>query len=112
MELIKYPTEVIAKFKDIDGTIRKFGLGADSLIKSDNELKILAQQKYDEAKFREANPLPPTVQELREKEYLAQGITDHEMNVALWEKVVENRSESANAIQIKREAVKTKYPKG
>lgn len=35
-----------------------------------------------------------------------------EMIVALWEKLVEGRPESANALQAKREQVKQKYPKG
>ena len=112
MELIKYSKEVIAKFIDTDGTIKKFGLGTDSLTKTDDELRILAQQKYDEAKLREANPPPPSYQELRQKEYLAQGITEKEMIVALWEWQVEGRMESKDLLQSKRGAIKLKYPKG
>lgn len=72
----------------------------------------LAIEKYNAIKFREANPPPPTVQELREKEYLSQGITEKEMVVALWERFVENRPEASNLIQQKREIVKLKIPKG
>ena len=35
-----------------------------------------------------------------------------DMIIAMWEKVVENRPESADAIQLKRKAVKDRYPKG
>ncbi len=113
MELTKYPAEIIAKFVDGKNNIYKIGLGADSLTKSDSELQILAQQKYNEIKFREANPSsppPPTVQELREKELdIVSPIP--EMVVALWEKIVEGRSEASNLLQVKREAIKLKYPK-
>lgn len=34
-----------------------------------------------------------------------------ELNVALWEKVVEGRSESADALEAKRQEIKAKYPK-
>lgn len=68
----------------------------------------LAIEKYNGIKYREANPPPPTYQELRAKEYPS---TD-ELIVALWELIVEKRPETANELQAKREAVKQKYPKG
>ena len=34
-----------------------------------------------------------------------------ELNVALWEKVVEGRPESADALEVKRQEIKTKYTK-
>ena len=34
-----------------------------------------------------------------------------ELNVALWEKVIEARPESADALETKRQEIKTKYPK-
>jgi hypothetical protein len=34
-----------------------------------------------------------------------------ELNVALWEKVVENRPEAAEALEAKRQEIKAKYPK-
>ena len=34
-----------------------------------------------------------------------------ELNVALWEKVVENRPEAAEALEVARQAIKAKYPK-
>ena len=56
--------------------------------------------------------LPPTVQELREKEYLAQGITEKEMIVAVYEDLYEGRPEARIALQAKRMIVKDKIPKG
>ncbi len=110
MELIRYSTEVIAKFIDETG-IHKIGLGLDSLNKTDAELEALALTKYNEIKYLEQNPPAPSYQVLREKEYLSQGITEKEMIVALWEKVIENRPQAANDLQAKREQIKTKYPK-
>lgn len=68
----------------------------------------LAIEKYNAIKFREANPTPPSYQELRKKEYPSIG----DMVIALWEWQVEGRNEAKNILQIKREAVKLKYPKG
>ena len=68
----------------------------------------LAIEKYNAIKFREANPPPPSYQELRAKEYPS---TD-KLVVALWELVVEKRPETANELQAKRELIKLKYPKG
>lgn len=34
-----------------------------------------------------------------------------ELNVALWEKVIEGRPESADILEAKRQAIKSKYPK-
>lgn len=52
-----------------------------------------------------------TYREKRLKEYLKEGLTSDAMIVALWEKVVENRPEESNAIQLKREEIKIKFPK-
>ena len=110
MELKKYDTEIIAKFRDDKGTY-KIGLGSESLKMTDEELEALATQKYNEIKYREANPLPPTYQELRAKEYLAKGLTTDKLIIALWEKVVENRPEEADKIQAERIAIKQQIPK-
>ena len=107
-EIKKDLIDVIVKCQDEKG-IYKIGLGV--LDKPDAELQIIAQQKYDAIKLKEANPPLPTYQELRAKEYLAQGITIDKMVIAIWERVVENRSEAANLLQAKREAVKAKIPK-
>ena len=71
----------------------------------------LAIQKYNEIKYKEANPPLPTTEELRRKEYLAKGLTPDKLIVALWEKVVEGRPEEADKIQAERIAIKDKYPK-
>lgn len=47
----------------------------------------------------------------REKEYIDKKIIPDAMIVALWEKVVENRSEAADALQTERDKIKIKYPK-
>lgn len=59
-----------------------------------------------------ADPEPePTVQELREEEYNKRGATIDALTVALWEKVVEGRSSTADGLQVIRESVKEEYPK-
>ena len=47
----------------------------------------------------------------REGEYIREGITEKELTIALWERVVERRPETSDAIQKKRLAIKAKYPK-
>lgn len=47
----------------------------------------------------------------REDDYPRSGSTEKAMIVALWEKVVENRPQAADALQVKRDAVKGKFPK-
>ena len=42
----------------------------------------------------------------RKAEYIKAGCTDEAMRIALWEKIVENRPEAADALQVKRLAVK------
>ena len=57
-------------------------------------------------------PAPPTPDtrtyaEKRAAEYPSLA----ELNVAIWEKVVENRPEAADALEAKRQEIKAKYPK-
>ena len=57
-------------------------------------------------------PVPPqpdtrTYAEKRAAEYPSLS----ELNVALWEQVVENRPEAAQALEVKRQEIKAKYPK-
>ena len=52
------------------------------------------------------NP-PKTYQQLRREEYPRQS----DLIIALWEKVVENKPESADILQAQRVTVKEKYPK-
>lgn len=47
----------------------------------------------------------PLAQRL-EMEYLYQGVTDHALIIALWEKLIENKPDLANALQIVRDKVK------
>lgn len=55
-----------------------------------------------------ADPIPePTYEEKRRAEYPS---TD-ELVVALWEKVIEGRPETADVLQADRKAIKEKYPK-
>ncbi|MEW6506415.1 MAG: hypothetical protein AB1432_01585 [Bacteroidota bacterium] len=107
MVFTRNQSEVIVKFTDEGNNIFKIGLGSESLSKSDDDLKELAIEKYNEIKYRELNPPAPSYTELRRAEYPS---TD-EMIVALWEKVVEGRNEEAERLQAKRVEVKEKYPK-
>jgi len=53
----------------------------------------------------------PTASELRKQAYDIAGCDANSLIVALWELVVEDRPESANALQAKRLEVKDLYPK-
>lgn len=66
-----------------------------------------AIEKYNAIKYREANPPPPSYQVLREKEMPS----EHDLIVALWEHVVENRPEEKDKLQTQRVTIKQKYPK-
>lgn len=111
MNIVINKFERLIKIVD-EGAVYKIGFDENYFNKTEKEIKELAISKYNEIKYREANPLPPTYQELRAKKYLAKGLTTDKLIVALWEKVIENRPESANELQSKREEVKKKYPKG
>jgi len=54
----------------------------------------------------------PDLAERRQAEYVKQGATTQSLIVALWEKIVEDRPESADALQAIREQVKLDIPKG
>ena len=53
----------------------------------------------------------PTVEEMRRTEYTEAGATLDAVVVAMWEKVVENRPEAADKLQMKREQIKNKHKK-
>ncbi len=72
---------------------------------SDIEVKFVTDEEFKA--IMEAMKPVPTYADLRRAEYPS---TD-ELVVALWEKVIEGRTENALALQAKREAVKIKYPK-
>jgi hypothetical protein len=66
MTLERHGDEVIAVITDSKG-IYKIGLGMTN--SPDAVLMSLATEKYNQIKYRESNPLPPSYQELRAKEY-------------------------------------------
>jgi len=72
---------------------------------ADIEVKFVTDAEY-QAILDSMKPIP-TYEDLRRAEYPS---TD-ELIIALWEKVIEGRPESATILQAKREAVKIKYPK-
>ena len=49
--------------------------------------------------------------ENRKAEYIKEGCTEEALIVALWEKVIEGRPEAADALEVKRQAVKEKIKK-
>jgi len=66
-----------------------------------NDKNIIYQKEMSDTEY----------QRLRSKEYDKEGVTIDNLSVAIWEKVVENRPGSADALQIIRQAIKHKYPK-
>jgi len=84
----------------------------DLLVNEDHEAAEAAMVAL-EARDTEVSAARSAVayKEEREKEYEKEGVTKSEMIVALWEKVIEDRPESADALQTKRQAVKVKIPK-
>jgi len=56
-------------------------------------------------------PPEPDYAELRRRAYNAAGCTVDALTVALWEDSVEDRPETATALQAAREAIKAQYPK-
>lgn len=55
--------------------------------------------------------VPEDYSDQRQVAYLQAGITAHALVIALWERVVEGRPESADALQSKRSAIKARFPK-
>ncbi len=89
----------------------------ESIYSPDGELVAATEDtkiggSWDGNVFTFVTPEPPpdtrTYDEKRKSEYPS--IDD--LSVALWEAVVEERLASSQALEIKRQAVKTKYPKG
>ena len=101
---IKNETDFYEKFykivgKEDNGTAilsndpSKFGVNWDQI---DKQIKI-EEQKFKDTQY----------QRDRLKEYP----NTNDLIVALWEKVMEDRSESADALEVKRQEVKTAHPK-
>lgn len=69
--------------------------------------------------WKEAGGVPTVVDEthyktypdFRREAYNKAGLSTEELIIALWEKVVENRPEKADAIQSQRMIIKEQYPK-
>jgi len=98
----------------------------DEMINVPNHLKwledmmnsdmVLAETKVEELEARNLEIVSSFeyVKQIRSRdrydEYNSTGCTMEAMVVALWEKLIENRPEKANALQILREQVKTNNP--
>lgn len=52
----------------------------------------------------------PCIADQRLEKYLEEGLTDHELIVALWEHVIENRPEAAAELQAVRQTIKQALP--
>ena len=85
-------------------TLKQNALNA-GYIEAEIEVKYVTDAEFET--IMEAMKPIPTYEDLRRAEYPP---TD-ELIIALWEKVVEGRPESATILQAKREAVKIKFPK-
>ena len=85
-------------------TLKQNALNAGYL-EADIEVKFVTDAEFET--IIEAMKPIPTYADLRRAEMPS----EHELIVALWEKVIEGRPESATILQAKREAVKIKYSK-
>jgi len=85
------------------------GLISSSCEQPESESLIEITEMEFKAIQEELKPAPhiPTIDDLRRAEFP----NEHDLIVALWELVVENRPESAEALQIKRLIVKERIPK-
>lgn len=68
-----------------------------------DEQRILAEQIV-------AAHVPEDDRERRQQAYLEAGVTLETMVAALWEQVVEGRSDAADALQVMREGVQQQFP--
>ena len=95
---IKLYNELIAAGIPVDGC------SSDGRI--DFKPEATPEQRQQAAAILAAHDPTPALAERREMEYLKQGVTDHALIVALWEKLIENRSDLADALQAIRVSVK------
>ena len=65
----------------------------------------------DEYDIDHKNYLPSKCASHRENAYNKEGVSMNAMIVALWEKTVEDRADVATALEVKRQAVKKRFPK-
>ncbi len=69
------------------------------------------QEIIDEWAVYEAERAAVKYSEDRAAAYEAEGFTPDALIVALWEKTVETRPAAADAIEVKRQAIKARFPK-
>jgi len=75
----------------------------DFLVEATDEQRVLAEE------ILEAH-VPKDDREKRQQAYLEAGVTPEAMIAALWERMVEGRSEASEALQAIREAVQQQFP--
>ena len=78
----------------------------------------LTQEEIDDFDAREAAHSAAQIEyakvaykDRRQEKYNKRGVTPQAMSVALWEKVIEDRPEAADALQVIRLQVKSEEPK-
>jgi hypothetical protein len=71
---------------------------------------LLWKEKGEKPDVRDET-IVKTYEDLRQEEYQKRGVSIRNMIVALWEKTIENQSETADELQIIREQVKLDIPK-
>jgi len=85
-------------------TLKQNALNA-GYAEADIEVKFVTDVEF--ASIMESMKPIPTYEDLRRAEMPP----EHDLIVALWERVVENRPETSDVLQAKKEAIKIKYPK-
>lgn len=95
---IKLYNELIAAGIPVDGC------SSDGRI--DFKPEATLEQRQQATAILAAHDPTPSLAERREMEYLKQGVTDHALIDALWEKLIENKPDLADALQAVREKVK------
>jgi len=98
--LVELIGKVGYRWSDTDDTIHYFGHDNNFVPPTEEQIKNKIAELQDEYEKQ-------AYARLREGEYPS---TKH-LIVALWEKVIEGRSESADALEVKRQEVKIAHPK-
>lgn len=102
----------VAEVREGDGILG--GQRGPEFVKGEWQLTKL----YSAAPEPPADPTPDTTENYadmlegyRQSAYDDEGASMNALIVALWEKVVEERSDAADALEVKRQAVKKRFPK-
>lgn len=98
MEHIK-TTDSVHVFKDDIGNVYKVGIAVGTV---EQALNVLLNPPV---------PIPLTYKELREQEYIKQGLTPDYFAICLIQKELDNDFTMLNDYKAKRLAIKTLYPK-